>query len=495
MLYVGEGNNTAAALALALARFAGTRLRVAHARRATGCRTEHPGRRAARRRGPERCCDERHDMDELPADFDVVYTTRWQTTGTSQARSRTGATCFAPFQVDRRSGSAARTRVFMHDLPAHRGEEVTAEVLDGPASIAFAQAANKYHSAHGRPRVVPGRNPMTAACLDRVTAYRHLTAADRDPPDRRGIFFDPVDTEVGAWATVDLFEEESTVLDLGSGSGAAAAAVARDGPRPRGGHLRGERPVGVRAPRPRRAHPAGHLRPGRLRRRNARPRPVATPPVRLPDVIASNPPYVPVPPVEGSGRVSIDGGPDGLRLVRMVVGHAEALGSALSLTIGSYLVPRQAAALLAGHDYRIAGLTLAALRLGDYTVRHSDRVLALEAAGEGPLLRTDDGTVSYLCVGLSCRRARPAGRPLPGRPPRPPGPGVPVATDLRPRGGCGRGAPGAGAGPARGAPASPLLNRPTLTLGVEEEFFVVDAATRQLAVDATPVLTALGGPR
>ncbi|CAM5245584.1 Ornithine carbamoyltransferase, catabolic [Streptomyces antimycoticus] len=35
----------------------------------------------------------------------------------------------------------------MHDLPAHRGDEVTAEVLDGPHSIAFEQAENKIHSA------------------------------------------------------------------------------------------------------------------------------------------------------------------------------------------------------------------------------------------------------------------------------------------------------------------------------------------------------------
>lgn len=85
-------------------------------------------------------------MDDLPKDLDVIYTTRWQTTGTSKP-DPDWRSLFAPFQVTRDLWTHNADAVFMHDLPAHRGEEVTAEVLDGPASIAFDQAENKMHSA------------------------------------------------------------------------------------------------------------------------------------------------------------------------------------------------------------------------------------------------------------------------------------------------------------------------------------------------------------
>lgn len=144
VLYVGEGNNTASALALGLSRFAGAEL---HLRTPPGYgldpdylhrATMHAKRSDAR-------VEQRHDLDELP-EADVVYTTRWQTTG-SVKPTADWREVFAPFRVDTALMNRCPGALFLHDLPAHRGEEVTAEVLDGPASAAFEQAENKYHSA------------------------------------------------------------------------------------------------------------------------------------------------------------------------------------------------------------------------------------------------------------------------------------------------------------------------------------------------------------
>jgi ornithine carbamoyltransferase len=53
---------------------------------------------------------------------------------------------FAPFQVDQSLFStAAKHAVFMHCLPAHRGEEVTPSVIDSPRSVVFDQAENRLH--------------------------------------------------------------------------------------------------------------------------------------------------------------------------------------------------------------------------------------------------------------------------------------------------------------------------------------------------------------
>jgi len=145
VLYVGEGNNTASALALALARYPGAEL---HLRTPSGygLLPEKLGVASARAARSGARIEERHTMDDLPAGVDVVYTTRWQTTGTSKP-DPDWRTVFEPYRVDERLMARLPGAVFMHDLPAHRGEEVTAPVLEGASSVAFRQAENKLHSA------------------------------------------------------------------------------------------------------------------------------------------------------------------------------------------------------------------------------------------------------------------------------------------------------------------------------------------------------------
>lgn len=145
VLYMGEGNNSAAALALGLTRYRGTRLEL---RTPPGYGLDKAvlERASAQALAHRSSIAEYHDLESLPADFDVVYTTRWQTTGTSKP-DPDWRRIFAPFQVTADVMDRAGATVFLHDLPAHRGEEVTAEVLDGPSSLAFEQAGNKLHSA------------------------------------------------------------------------------------------------------------------------------------------------------------------------------------------------------------------------------------------------------------------------------------------------------------------------------------------------------------
>lgn len=85
------------------------------------------------------------DPAEAVQGADAVYTDTWASMGQeNEAQQR--AAVFAPFQVDDKLMSlAASHSVFMHCLPAHRGEEVTNAVIDSPRSIIFDQAENRLH--------------------------------------------------------------------------------------------------------------------------------------------------------------------------------------------------------------------------------------------------------------------------------------------------------------------------------------------------------------
>jgi ornithine carbamoyltransferase len=84
-----------------------------------------------------------HDPREAVRGVDAVYTDVWVSMGEDAERERR-LRDLRPYQVDEALlALAAPDAVFLHCLPAHRGEEVTAAVIDGPRSVVFEQAANR----------------------------------------------------------------------------------------------------------------------------------------------------------------------------------------------------------------------------------------------------------------------------------------------------------------------------------------------------------------
>jgi len=85
------------------------------------------------------------DPREAVAGADVVTTDVWASMGQEEEQSKR-AVAFALYQVDAElMARAAAHAVFLHCLPAHRGEEVTAEVIDGPQSVVWDEAENRLH--------------------------------------------------------------------------------------------------------------------------------------------------------------------------------------------------------------------------------------------------------------------------------------------------------------------------------------------------------------
>jgi ornithine carbamoyltransferase len=85
------------------------------------------------------------DPREAAKDADCIVTDVWVSMGDGDAAKR--KELLAPFQVDvELMGVAGKEAVFMHCLPAHRGDEVTADVIDGPQSIVFDEAENRLHA-------------------------------------------------------------------------------------------------------------------------------------------------------------------------------------------------------------------------------------------------------------------------------------------------------------------------------------------------------------
>jgi ornithine carbamoyltransferase len=83
-------------------------------------------------------------LDRALADTEIIYTDVWTSMG-QEAQHEDRRQDFGPYQVNQALlGMAPGSAKVMHCLPAHRGEEITDEVLDGPQSVVFAQAENRF---------------------------------------------------------------------------------------------------------------------------------------------------------------------------------------------------------------------------------------------------------------------------------------------------------------------------------------------------------------
>jgi ornithine carbamoyltransferase len=86
-----------------------------------------------------------HDPQVAVKEADVIYADVWISMGREREQARR-LKVLAPYQVNSRLvGKAKSDAIVMHCLPAHRGEEITAEVLDGPQSVIIDQAENRLH--------------------------------------------------------------------------------------------------------------------------------------------------------------------------------------------------------------------------------------------------------------------------------------------------------------------------------------------------------------
>jgi ornithine carbamoyltransferase len=146
LAFVGDGNNVYHSLALLGARM-GLEVRLAH----PGGFGPDPGvvdRARALSLEPDRIVVDQ-DPEAVVRGADVVYTDAWTSMG-QEAEAERRRTEFAPYRVDEALLSVAGpTTLVMHCLPAHRGEEITSDVLDGPRSLVLEQAENRLHVQKG----------------------------------------------------------------------------------------------------------------------------------------------------------------------------------------------------------------------------------------------------------------------------------------------------------------------------------------------------------
>jgi ornithine carbamoyltransferase len=144
LTYVGDGNNVCHSLMLAAAR-GGTKMAVATP---AGYEPKPEVVKWAREDGRDTgfTLSLTTSAEEAVAGADAVYTDVWASMG-QETEKEARARVFAPYQVNARlMAHAKKDALFMHCLPAHRGDEVTDEVIDSPNSVVYDEAENRLHA-------------------------------------------------------------------------------------------------------------------------------------------------------------------------------------------------------------------------------------------------------------------------------------------------------------------------------------------------------------
>ena len=171
--YVGDGNNVAHSLMEACA-LAGVDISVATP---PGYQPDEAvvatARRLAARTGASVVVT--NDPVDAVHGADAVYTDVWVSMGDSESEREVRTHAMTPFRVDDAlMAHAAPDAVFLHCLPAHRGQEVAASVIDGPRSLVFDQAENRLHTVQA---VLLGLIEGTLGGSAQPAPFRVLTGA------------------------------------------------------------------------------------------------------------------------------------------------------------------------------------------------------------------------------------------------------------------------------------------------------------------------------
>lgn len=144
LAYVGDGNNVCHSLLMASAK-AGTHISIATPQ---GYKPDPTILKLAEEDGKDTgfICSLTEDPTEAVTDVDAVYTDVWASMGQEiEKDKRLGI--FTPYQVNSTLMASAKSdAIFLHCLPAHRGEEVTDEVIDSTRSVVYDQAENRLHA-------------------------------------------------------------------------------------------------------------------------------------------------------------------------------------------------------------------------------------------------------------------------------------------------------------------------------------------------------------